>query len=262
MTSPGMNITLYADADRLVVNSFGRVSLFTKQGKFIREMKSSFPIPDIQPLGESFTGAVSFVKDRVRYLAFNLYDKNLKKIRTVFQTRSPLQKLTDKSNPFIQFLPFKYAVRYGRIFINELNQRIHIFNSGGGKAGILEYDFPQTKVSEHHKNQVYDFFKTIPGTREMFEQMKKLILFPEFLPPMRDFHIADNRIFVVPYASVNGKMMLYLFDLEGKFIRKTPSILKALNIFQLYPYAIADNRLYQLVENSEEEWQLRIHPLK
>ena len=46
--------------------------------------------------------------------------------------------------------------------------------------------------------------------------------------------------------------------MNGKFVKKIPVPIKDHNILELYPYALEGSKLYQLVENEEEEWELHI----
>lgn len=262
LTSPGYNITLYVHPGYLVINSPGKISLFSKQGELIKEQKSSWPLPDVQPSGKFFVGSSSHVENNVRYLDFYLYNQDIKRTKLIFKTRSPFQRLTDEYDPLIQTLPFKYYCKHGKVFINELNEVIHVFDSEGKEIFVLKYDFNKLKTSEKLKEEVYDFFRTNPGTKNFFEEFKRLMRFPQTFPPMRDFYAADNKIFVLPYAKENGKNNFYIFDMSGKFVKKIPVPLKDRNIFELYPYAIEGNNLYQLVENEAEEWQLHITVLE
>ena len=82
--------------------------------------------------------------------------------------------------------------------------------------------------------------------------------FPQTFPPMRDFYVADKKIYVLPFAKENGENYFYIFDMNGKFVKKIPVPIKDHNILELYPYALEGSKLYQLVENEEEEWELHI----
>jgi hypothetical protein len=256
MTSPGFNITLALHPDYLVINSPGKLSRFSKQGKFIKEQKSPFPLPNMQPLGEAFVGFSLFVVEDVRYLTFYLYDQELKKTRQILKTVSPFQQVTSKHDPFIQFLPFRYQCKHDRVFICELNEVIHVLDVEGNKLFELKYDFKQLKVTDEIKQGVYEIYRTHPGTKNRYEMLKKLVKFPKMAPPMRGFHVANRKIYVLPYAKENGENYFYIFDLTGKFEKKIPLPLKDRNIFELYPYAHEGSKLYQLVENEEDEWDL------
>jgi hypothetical protein len=258
MTSPGFNITLYVHPDYLLINSPSKISIFSKEGKFIKEQKSSWPLPNFQPLGKSFVGFSAYVENKVRYLDFHLYDLELKKTKPIFKTRNPFQRLSDEHNPLIQTLPYQYYSKHGKVFINEVNEVIHVFGADGKKNFVLKYDFNKLKVTDKLKEEVYEVYRTHPGTKNMFETLKKLMKFPQTFPPMRDFYVADKKIYVLPFAKENGENYFYIFDMNGKFVKKIPVPIKDRNIFELYPYALEGSKLYQLVENEEEEWELHI----
>ena len=85
--------------------------------------------------------------------------------------------------------------------------------------------------------------------------------FPEVLPALHQFRVADNRIYVLPYGKEKGKNCFYIYDLNGKFVKKVAVQLQERNILEFFPYTIEKGKIYQLVETDDEEWELHIQSI-
>jgi hypothetical protein len=258
--APGIPLKLYIQPDYLLIDSMGKISIFSKEGKFIKEKRTSFPLSDYQPSGKLFVGTSIEFKDRVKYVVFYFYNENLEKKKEFFRLEAPYQNPPAKFNPLTQDLD--YYTRYDRIFIHEANEVIHVFDSEGKEIFVLRFDFDKVHVSDELKQEIYDYYKNHPSTKASFENFKKFMKFPEVLPPLRQFRVADNRIYVLPYWKEKGKNCFYIFDMSGKFIKKVPVLLQERNILELFPYTIEKGKIYQPVENDDEEVELHIQPIE
>jgi len=258
LSMPGLNIKLYVQHDYLFINSISKLSIFTKEGEFVREIKTPSLGSEYQPLGEMFVGSSVLREDRVQYFAFDLYDENFKKKEEIFRQKSPFQHISEEFNPLTQIKSFvKFYSGYNKIFVNDESGIIHVFAPAGQEIFFIKHEYGKLKVTKNHKEEVYDYYKTHPGTKMIFEALKNKMKFPKYFPVIRDYHVADNRIYVLPYAKNNGKNWLYVFDMSGDLLNEIPVTIKERNILELFPYSIKDDKLYQLVEN-EGEWELHI----
>jgi hypothetical protein len=88
--------------------------------------------------------------------------------------------------------------------------------------------------------------------------------FPDYFPPIRMFHVTDNKIYVMTYKEKDGKNEFIILDMEGKllnrmFIPISPFEETTVIIF----YTIKNGKLYLLKDNEEtEEWEVRIFEIK
>jgi hypothetical protein len=55
-----------------------------------------------------------------------------------------------------------------------------------------------------------------------------------------------------------GKNQLFIFDLKGKLLKQMDMPEVEETLFSFYPFAIQDGKLYRLVENQDEEWELHL----
>jgi hypothetical protein len=192
-------------------------------------------------------------------VVFYFYNENLEKKKEFFRMKAPYQNPPAKFNPLAQDLD--YTIRYNRIFIHEANEVIRVFDSEGKEIRVLKLNLDKVQVSDKLKQDVYDFYQNHPSTKASFERFKKFMKFPEVLPALRQFRVADNRIYVLPYGKENEKNRFYIYDLNGKFVKKVAVPLQELNILELFPYTIEKGKIYQLVENDDEEWELHIQSI-
>lgn len=262
LTAPGVKIKLFVQNDSLFINSLSKVSIFTEDGRLLKEIRKPRRESEYQPLGEIFAGASVLMENGVQYLTIDLYDKNLNKKKEIFRQRAPFQPqdLNKGFNPLNQE-SIKFYSKYNRIFVSDENGIIHVFEPTGREIFSIKHDYSRLRVSDMHKEEVYDFYKEHPGTKGMFEYLKSKMRFPEYFPIIRDYQIADNKIYVLPYAEKKGEKFFYVFDMQGNFLETIPTEIKEKNILELFPYSIKDNKLYQLIERGEK-WELHVNSLK
>ena len=151
-----------------------------------------------------------------------------------------------------------YHLCYGdKIFVEGEKDIIHVFDKDGKKEYDITLAFEKLKISEDHKSV---FLKDI----EVFfgPTMKRLIKekgkFPRYFPA-RFFKIANEKIYIPSYKKRDGKTEFVVYNIKGKLLRKIFLPLKDRTLVLPYPYAISNNKIYQVFDNAEtEEWELHI----
>jgi len=85
--------------DSLVINSRGKVSYFSKDGKYIKEIKNKAGVigGGFIPLGKNFAGQGFAREENKIYHTFNIYDSQLLKTKEIF--RRDLDRRPQKINP-------------------------------------------------------------------------------------------------------------------------------------------------------------------
>jgi hypothetical protein len=90
------------------------------------------------------------------------------------------------------------------------------------------------------------------------------VRFPEFFPAILDLIVDGGHVHVLTFRREQEKSEFFIFDLEGKLVKKTFLPLKPLGDYAgvfFLPYCIKNNYLYQLIDNEEEEvWELHRFP--
>jgi hypothetical protein len=257
----GVGVIPQKKTDVLVVNSLGKVSYFTKQGKFIKELKTG-TTGAFSPLGDYFIGTNEIFEGKDTFLTLNIYDAEFKKVREIKRWLHPIQE----SKMEILMVPLYTTAHIydGKIFAAPgSNFIIHVFNAKGEKLYSLEQPYKKLKVMETYKKTTLEFFKTDPRWRNNFELIKSLARFPDYFHAIRFFHVDDGRIYVQTYMKKGDKSEFYIFDIKGKLEKKVyVPFVDDMGINIVPRHTIAGGKLYQLAANDEtDEWELHIHDM-
>ena len=76
--------------------------------------------------------------------------------------------------------------------------------------------------------------------------------------------MVDGKLYVNGYLNADGMTQFAMYDMKWNLVKGGILLrLPEANARDLYPYTIKDDKLYQLVDNDDEEvWELHIHDLK
>jgi hypothetical protein len=238
----------------LVIYSPGKISFFSKEGKLEREIKSHQLNGPVKPWGDKFVGVDSIVENNRRYTTINICDSNLQKTKEIFRQESNLYRGT-KLNPFGR-LPLFFICNQN-VLIESEDGTIYVFDHNGEKSRAIKPEYRRIKISENHKSEILNDFKQDPRTKNFYEYIEKMLVFPEFFPPVRDIRVNAARIYIFTYLRDSQRTDLIVLNTKGKLLNRTMMPIRLRNILEFYPYTIQDNKLYQLVENIDnEEWEL------
>ena len=255
---------LYLDilSDKILVSSVGKLSIFDLEGKFIKEMKAPFSFFGNRYLSikNGFVGLGSTVSGRNNFIALDLYSPELKKIKEIKKWDSPFQpgkgtKVFETANVLDVIDKDKIISTSGK----ELT--LDFYDNNGKKINSIKHEYKKAKVTEPLKKEVIKYFKTSPATKNVYQFIKP-VKFPEYLPAVRSLIVKNNKIYIITFKTKNGKTELYTFDKNGKLLSETAIPLKLINPILFYPFDIWNNKIYQLIENDEEEtWKLHINKI-
>lgn len=246
--------------DYITVNSDGKISFFTKEGKFIKEIETPPQHRRFRPLGKKFTGAGALVDNNVLYNAINIYGANLKKEKEIARIQHEFQsgKGTDvfARTQSAGVCENKLLVAGQRDFI------IDVFDENGKKLYSIKRELEKINVTQKDKDDVMHFLKTNPETKFYFEMLKPIKISDRY-PAIREIAAADKKFYVITWKKKEGKSQCLIFDLDGKFLKEIFLPLNSMDIADLYPLAVKNGKLYQLVDNTDtEEWELHITEIK
>ncbi len=246
--------------DKLLINSMSKISYFTKDGEYINEIKVKGGLSFLyQPLGDKYIGRGMSAKDNTRYVSINLYDKDLNKIKTLLNQEDGSQpgkgviKVLDSSLNYMTFNDKLYLV-------NGSEFEIKVFDSSAKEVMTIKRDYKKAKFTEENIQSIHDVIKNDPNQRQFYDAIKKMLVFPKEWPAIANVFERDNIIYVSTFKSKDKtKYEFLLFDAKGKFIHSMYIPLKFQTSLQPYPMSIKNGKLYQLIENEdEEEWELHV----
>ncbi|MCK5074689.1 MAG: hypothetical protein KAQ98_14760 [Bacteriovoracaceae bacterium] len=256
------NMTL--TPDHLFVNSVSRVTFFTKEGIYLKEMNSkSANLGPFLPIGKNYVNTGMDRSEKALKYSLNLYDSKLNKIKTIgFLSRNE-QRGKKRINALDWGFP-KFRVFDNKIFCEELDNELLVFDSKGKK--LFQWDvhslipgYKKVQVTDEYKNRFFEILKL--RARQEFERVKKQLDFPKYFTIIRDYIIRDSNIYIFTFVKKGNKSEIHQFDLDGKHIKTFFQENIEQNAFQFYPFDIKNGKLYQLYDE-DDTWTLLITDLR
>lgn len=255
---PRVPLSVDSSTDKLIINSLGKVSFFSKKGEFLKEIRALPNYFNFQPIGDQYLGLGQAFDDNALYNTVNIFDQNLKKIKEIHRADSGL-KGPGKGIRVLQ-KPFMYQGNKDNILLpGEKGSEIDVFDTGMNKRFTITVDHKKKRVTQDFKDSVINYFQTSPRTKDIYEVLLKPVSFPDTFPVYQVFFLVEDRILVLTWEKEKGNNLFFVYDLAGKFLKKVWIPLVYQNDLEFYPITIKGGKLYQLIEDFDsEEWNLHI----
>lgn len=248
---------------KLFVSSLNKLSVFTKDGEFIKESKI-MPFTVFWPFLDKFlaTGTSSDDKgDPV--LSVNLYNEKLEKVKELYKSDMKVGPAFSMSFPGYSFncVPYKdraYLAAGKEGFV------IDVFDDNGTKMYRIKKEYESLKVPEEYEKKTRKWFQTNPNYRSFWDFFKDRISFKTHCPAIREILVKDDRIYVLTYKERDGKSECIILDLKGNEKKRVFLSCPENLGMDFYPkYDIHNRKFYTLVEDIDEEvWDLHITPIE
>lgn len=246
---------IYVKPDHIIVNSETKISYFTRDGIYQREIR----VPHgfwFNSIGEKYVGyCIVSGENGETYSAVNIFDSNFKKIKEInrykfwFQEERPI-------NPLNLITP-KFCIHDEKIITRGKNGTIEIHDSTGKKLLSITQISEKIKLTNNHKKGYHYYFSKVSQYKVLYEAIKNFITFPTYFPEVRSFKLADNKIYILTFKRIEKKSEFCVFSMEGKFLKRLMIPFADKNIVEFFPYTIHKGKLYQLIESeNDEEWGL------
>jgi hypothetical protein len=252
---------VYPQKDSLLINSFGKLSYYTKDGILKKELKTKSGIASLffYPIRNGFIGRGISLVDKKIYFTVNLFDSDLNKGKELYRMISPYQQ-TGKINIFSRSLV--YQTHSDKIFITgKEGFGLDILDSTGKKLySIVREDYKRRKFTSEDEKKFREVLKS--RFKAQYDIMKSRISFPDYFPEILNFFIADNKIYISTWKWKNEKIEFFIYGLKGKLLKHVFIPFVFQNALEPYPAVIKNGKLYQLIENDDEEWELFITDIK
>ena len=242
---------------RLLINSAGKVSYFTKAGDFISEFKTLAPDMRLKPFGDRFVSSRTLMVEGTFFVVVNLYDSKLELIKEIYRLLREVQVGGKGTTVFAHPLPY-YAVDDRLLIARGTDLRIEALDIDGKPLYAVTYDYKKIKVTDADKKEVLEYMNTNAEIKPYLEMIKP-IQFPDYYPAIRNYYPADSKIYVITYKKEGEKNECLMFDMKGKFLKQVFLPYVYMNVIDEYPTAIKGGKLLQLVDNDEtQEWELHL----
>jgi hypothetical protein len=269
-------LTVYQDM--LQVETFLRLVYFSKEGKFLKEIRKKSPfLAKTLPVGKNYVinKLAANPETNLMDTCISLFDDQMNEIKMLY--RQPhLQQGDQTSLKFSMVMDVPHiCVADGKIFVDESPDGfiIEVFDSQGKPLYKIQKEYEKVKVTGDYKDKAMEKFKADPFIKGSggWENLKNIVKpeFPDTLPPIQGIFVSGDKLYVQTYVVTPDNKEEYLvMDLKGNNVKRfyiphfdNVTILGKLMGSNLH--TIADDKLYYLLENEEEEeWELHAEPIK
>ena len=254
------SLTLYFQENNLFINSMGKVSIFSKDGKFVSEKRT--PAVGIFgrfiPVGDRIIMMKLHEEEGKSLVLSNLVDRELNLVREICRTFFP-EQTGKKRNPIsmAKMADLFDRFAYGDRFVLPIDEdgTIKVFDRNGKEILSFLPEYTKVNMTASLEKRLDNFFINHGFYKAPYlnDKGQGLITFGSHLPIFNYYRLADGKIYIISNFRKEGKYETFVYDFEGKLQKKTFLPLTNLDIFNVYPFDIKNGRLFQLIYNEDDE---------
>lgn len=251
---PGLPLTIDVSKKNIFVSCLAKVLYFKKDGSYIREIKSKGLGWIFSPLKDGYVGYGRTVEEEIAYDIINFYDAELNRGKEI--ARSKLAKRG--GNIEVLKRTFSFQINEEKIFITkEEGFVIDVFDHTGEKLYSITREYKKIKFDPEVEKLLRDNIKK--RNPAQYEAIKNILEFPEYFPAILNFFIDDNKIYAATWNLQKDKVEFFIFDLKGNLLKQKFIAIKFQeDSITPFPVTVKNGKLYQLIENEDEEWELHV----
>lgn len=259
-TLPHIPITIDVSTNKLIVSSIRKISYFTKQGEFEKEVRAINLALYLQPLGNGFLGRTQLSHEGFNYAVINIYDAKINKLKEAYRVKDPFQGPGKGYKVLSKVFVFR-AYEKKILVPGEDDAEIDVFDQNLKKLFSIRLEQEKRKIDQDTREKINHLLKTSPETKDVYDYIRP-ISFPDYFPVIADFYVADDTIYVLTWKKQKDRYEVFIYDMTGKLKKRQWLPIRYETIIKPYPIAIKKGILYQLVENEEkEEWEFHVTEL-
>ncbi len=258
----GLSFNLNVVNNNIFIHNRSKVMFFEKNGRFISEKKLNGGfIRGMIPVGNNFVArSFKIGENRSRTESISIYNNKFKKIGEV--TGKKGSEFTRGSFVKIYFDQNIFNMKsHGKtIYLNNSKDFIiNRYDENGKIMNPLKIDYNLIKISSSKKADIKNYYKNDSRFSDFWERIKDMFDIADQYPAIKNFFVTDNRIYVHTFKRTDSGDEFYILDKSGKVIGKKIIPVAVNNIIEDFPYFVESGKLYNLVEDEdEEEWELVI----
>ncbi len=255
---PHIPIGVDAGTGKLVITSIRKVSYYTKEGEFLKEVRGVSLALRLKVFGDKFLGWSQARKDGVLYNTINIFGRRLNKIQEVYRQKDPYQ--APGKGYRVLSGTFKYQAYKGKILLPGAGDAsIDVFDTSMKKLFTIRLPQERRKVDAEFKQTLTHYFKTNAETKNIYDRMLKPLIFPSHFPLVADFFADGDRIYVMTWKKMDKGNEFFIYGMDGTFEKRLVVPIQYESQLSAYPTMVRNGKLYQLVESEEEgEWELHV----
>ncbi len=264
--------------DEIMVHSRGKLSHFTKNGKFIKEI-NILSGRKFQLLGPKYLGLETFFKGKEEKQVLSIYNRELFKEKELISSPSWSERgIEDDEWRFLSTSVPAFGVLGNKIFFcgSSADFRVDVLDIKDGKSFTIERDYERPLFTKEHSAYYFDWIKKTFGQAD-YETCLRENRVPRYFPALRQVSIdkQESRVYLMTFKTEPGKSLkegkmnrveFFVYDHDGKFIKRVLLPLYIIKSLQTYPFLIdispfsfSGGKLYQLVKQGDQlEYELHI----
>jgi len=253
---PAEHVGLSVQPDSLLVQSGGKMSFFTRDGEFKKEISRIIGFAALTPLDNNYVAYSRKIIDNTNYRLISLLDANFKKIKEVCRSEHNIRK--NKIELLWGTFHFKIYNNHIYVVYSEGDFVIDCFDKNGNfKFSIKDEKFPKRKASAKDKKRIHDWYRI--NLKGWYHKNKQRMRVDDYWPAIGTFFIDNDIIYIGTYLRQEENWIFYLYGIKGNFIKTLSLPLFDRHLWAPYPYYIKNGKLYQVLENEDTEtWELHI----
>lgn len=250
-------IRLISQKKHLVISTEGKLIYYTKEGEFVKEIKTTPRVRGLSPFGEFFVGKKFLREKDALYHGVALYDTQMKQLKLIYKQIHGRQGTNAEFNPLtIDMALFELSEE--KIFILDgTRTTISCYDKIGKPLFSITIKDEWVKFSEQDKKTIVSSYRTNAYWRKIYETRRHLFKFPKFLPPISNFAIdqKEKKIYIKTEKKEKEKRKWLVYDFKGRLVQKI-----FLPIGELRFYG---GSCYRLLWNEEsDEWELYVSKME
>jgi hypothetical protein len=256
--------------DTVVCSSVEKIIWYTREGKIIKEQilpqSTMFPIPikDNFIIMRFDTNFKTLKTDKILLLANSKFEPIKEFYRVLFDANRMFQGGTGDEECRLLHHYFGYILYNNKIFIADSLKGfvIDVFDSSANNLYSINLSkkIERIRVDGQYREKALEGLKLF--WLDLYKSRKKsAFTIYEYFPPIRQFWIDNNKIYITTFKKQGDDHELIILDIKGNILGKLFLPLKSMRDYN-YPtvddlFTVYKGILYELIENDQTEiWEL------
>lgn len=249
-------VGLFPAENRIVVNSFRKTLVFSKDGEFISEKRLKKPVTFfIHPIKDKYIAAYlsGDVKRGQASSQIAILDTDLNPIKIILE-KDLTRKKRDSRNISSEAIKDFHQPRVfeDRVYIGNTANGFffEVFDSSGNRLYTIDNEYEKIKITPERQEEFKKKVRGKDGFIRNLSGRKIKYSFRDYFPAYWNFMVLEGRIYVFTHKRKNGKNEVVILDLKGNELKRAYITMASV-------YTIGNGKYYYLKDNADtEEWEL------
>jgi hypothetical protein len=248
------DLTINILKEKIMIESQGKLSFYSFTGDLIKEMRRLPKYRRLKLLEDRYVASSGILSKEVYHNAAIILDADFNELKTFYQDEARYHQQKQKTH---RASTWTFDVSEKKCFIvGSSDFKIDVFDKNGDLLYSIAPVYERVKYAQEYIDAWFNRIKRNHGM-DAYYNVKQRVRFPEFFPAILDLMVDNGHVYVITYRRKENQSEVFIFDLQGKLVKKTWLPLKNYDGVYLFPYSINNNYLYHLIDNEEEEvWEL------